>query len=188
MGLTDALVGVVIGSGTSAETADAHALLLVAQCALNAAAGLVAADQPAFRSTGWASTRIHTVRCASVVTPQRRDGDLSLGGSHRWTGRRDGARRGREAQQRRHRPVAGGNGLDWRDRGEVVAIGPSAAFRKSISTHLPAAALSVHAFDHAVRQLDAHRPVKATPHEQGRPARDVRQQGRSPRTAKGPLN
>lgn len=34
----------------------------------------------------------------------------------------------------------------WRERVEVVAIDPSAAFRKAIATHLPTAAVSVDAF------------------------------------------
>lgn len=146
--LKDTLVAAVIGSGRSArETAGAHGVSWwLVQAAINSVAVLLASvDEVAVRRLGIDEHRYRSVRWFRdehggwrrfepwMTTFVDLDTGAVLGvvdgrdsaGVGDWLKARDG---------------------DWRDRVEVVAIDPSAAFRKAIAAHLPAAAVSVDAF------------------------------------------
>jgi len=143
--LKDALVGAVIGSGRSArETARAHAVSWwLVQAAVSAAAGLLACvgqgpvrrlgiDEHRYRSVRWfrdeagAWQRFEPWMTTFV--------DLDSGAVLGVVDGRDSAGVGDWLKER---------DAAWREQVEVVAIDPSAAFRKAISEHLPTAAVSV---------------------------------------------
>jgi transposase len=146
--LKDALVGAVIGSGRSArETARAHRVSWwLVQAAISALAVLLAPiDQVVVRRLGIDEHRYRSVRWF-------REPDGSWRRFEPWmttfvdldTGAVLGVVDGRDSAG-----VAGwlaARSPAWRDQVEVVAIDPSAAFRKAIAVHLPTAAVSVDAY------------------------------------------
>lgn len=146
--LKDALVAAVIGSGRSArETASAHGVSWwLVQAAISAVAVLLpGVDEQVVRRLGVDEHRYRSVRWF-------REQDGSWRRFEPWmstfvdldTGTELGVVDGRDSR-------CVGDWLKardpaWRQRVEVVAIDPSAAFRKAISEHLPTAAVSVDAF------------------------------------------
>lgn len=146
--LKDALVAAVIASGRSArETAGAHGVSWwLVQAAISAVAVLLpAVDDAVVRRLGVDEHRYRSVRWF-------REQDGAWRRFEPWmttfvdldTGTVLGVVDGRDSRcvgdWLKERDQA------WREGVEVVAIDPSAAFRKAIATHLPAAAVSVDAF------------------------------------------
>lgn len=146
--LKDALVAAVIASGRSArETAGAHSVSWwLVQAAISAVTVLLpAVDTQPVRRLGIDEHRYRSVRWF-------REQDGSWQRFEPWmttfvdldTGTVLGVVDGRDS-----RCVSDWlkeRGASWREGVEVVAIDPSAAFRKAISAHLPTAAVSVDAF------------------------------------------
>jgi transposase len=146
--LKDALVAAVIGSGRSApETARAHGLSWwLAQAAISAVVVLLPdVDDIAVRRLGIDEHRYRSVRWFRNEQGSWRRFepwmttfvDLDTGAVLGVVDGRDSAGVG---------DWLGARSQAWRDAVEVVAIDPSAAFRKAIRTHLPPAAVSVDAF------------------------------------------
>ena len=146
--LKDALVAAVIGSGRSAaEAARAHAVSWwLVQAAISAVVVLLPdVDEVTIRRLGIDEHRYRSVRWFrdEQGSWQRFEPwmttfvDLDTGAVLGVVDGRDSA--GVGAWLAARSPA-------WRERVEVVAIDPSAAFRKAIRTHLPAAAVSVDAF------------------------------------------
>ncbi len=146
--LKDALVAAVIDSGRSArETAGAHGVSWwLVQAAISAVAVLLpGVDEVPVRRLGIEEHRYRSVRWfREPGGAWRRFEPWMTTFVNLDTGAVLGVVDGRDS-------AGVGDWLEvrdpaWRDRVEVVAIDPSAAFRKAITTHLPAAAVSVDAF------------------------------------------
>lgn len=146
--LKDALVAAVIGSGRSArETGAAHGVSWwLVQRALSSVALLLApVDDLVVRRLGIDEHRYRSVRWfRDEAGAWRRFEpwmttfvDLDTGAVLGVVDGRDSAGVG---------DWLGARHAAWRERVEVVAIDPSAAFRKAIAAHLPTAAVSVDAF------------------------------------------
>ena len=146
--LKEALVAAVICSGRSArEAAAAHGVSwwLVQAAITSLAVLLPAVEQTSVRRLGIDEHRYRSVRWLREADGSWRRFepwmttfvDLDTGGVLGVVDGRDSAGVGAWLTAR---------SPSWRDRIEVVAIDPSAAFRKAIATHLPAAAVSVDAF------------------------------------------
>lgn len=146
--LKDALVAAVISSGRSAaETARAHRVSWWAvQSALSAVAVLLpAVDQVLVRRLGIDEHRYRSVRFfRDTAGTWRRFEPWMTTFVDLDTGQVLGVVDGRDTAGVAAWLTARSRG--WREQVQVVAIDPSAAFRRAIATHLPGAAISVDAF------------------------------------------